>query len=149
MEVQQDFRQLLALFNAHKVDYIIVGAYALAYHGAPRATGDIDILVRPNKRNAQAILKALREFGLASLNLEIQDFAAQDKIIQLGVAPVRVDIITSLTGVSWKQARAGRKTGFYGDVPVQYLGRKQFVVNKRAISRQKDLADLESLGEPR
>jgi len=147
MEVQQDFKELLALFNAHKVDYIIVGAYALAYHGAPRATGDIDILVRSDTQNAQSILKAIDEFGLGSLDLKIEDFTKPDKIIQLGVAPVRIDIITSLTGVSWQEAISGRETGFYGDVPVRYLGRKQFIDNKRAIGRNKDLADLEALGE--
>lgn len=147
MEIQQDFKELLALFNAHKVDYIIVGAYALAYHGAPRATGDIDILVRPDTQNAQSILKALKEFGFASLNLKVKDFAVQDKVIQLGVAPVRIDIVTSITGVSWEEAIAGREKGFYGDIPVQYLGRKQFIANKRAIGRKKDIADLEAIGE--
>jgi len=147
MEVQPDFRDLLALFNAHKVKYIIVGAYALAYHGAPRATGDIDILVHPDEHNAQAILKAINEFGLGSMNLEINDFTGPDKIVQLGVAPVRIDIVTSITGVDWGEASAGGEKGLYGDVPVQYLGKKQFISNKRAVGRKKDLADIEALGE--
>lgn len=147
MEVQPDFRELLALFNAHKVDYLIVGAYALAHYGSPRATGDIDILVRPDEQNAQAILKALGEFGFGSLGLTAQDFSVPDKVIQLGVAPVRIDIVTSLTGVSWKQASAGHKNGFYGDVPVRYIGRADLLANKRALGRKKDIADLEALGE--
>ena len=85
MEVQPDFRDLLALFNAHKVKYIIAGAYALAYYGAPRATGDIDLLVHPDEQNAQAILKALNEFGIGSMKLKIKDFTRPDKVIQLGV----------------------------------------------------------------
>jgi len=147
MEVQQDFRDLLALFNAHEVDYIIVGAYALAYHGAPRYTGDIDILVRPDLENAQRILRALGEFGFGSIGLTVEDFATSDKVVQLGVAPVRVDIVTSLTGVSWEEASLGRAKGTYGDIPVHYIGRKEFVLNKRVLGRKKDLADLEALGE--
>lgn len=147
MEVQQDFRDLLTLFNAHGVDYIIVGAYALAYHGAPRYTGDMDVLVRPDLENARHILDALVEFGFGSLGLTEEDFAAPDRIIQLGVAPIRVDIVTSLTGVSWEEAKAGRVAGPYGDLEVYYLGKEQFILNKRAIRRKKDLADLEAIGE--
>lgn len=88
MEVQPDFRDLLVLFNAHKVDYLIVGAHALAYHGAPRYTGDIDILVRPDLENAQRIIQALKEFGFGSVGLTAEDFAVPDRVIQLGVAPV-------------------------------------------------------------
>ena len=147
MEVQPDFKELLALFNAHKVDYLIVGGYALAFHGAPRATGDIDILVKPDPRNAKRVLAALREFGFQSVNLSLEDFENPEKVVQLGVPPVRVDIITSLSGVSWKDACAGKIKGHYGDVPVHYIGRKQFLSNKRAAGRKKDLADLEALGE--
>jgi len=147
MEVQPDFRDLLALFNAHEVDYMIVGAYALAYHGAPRYTGDIDILVRPDSENAQRILHALDEFGFGSVHLTVEDFAVPDKVVQLGVPPVRVDIVTSITGVSWEEAAAGRQPGYYGDVAVYYIGRKQFIFNKRATGRKKDLADIEALGE--
>lgn len=147
MEVQPDFRDLLALFNAHQVDYIIVGAYALAYYGAPRYTGDMDILVRPDSENAFRILSALDEFGFGSLGLTAEDFTAPDKVIQIGVAPVRVDIVTSLTGVSWEEAQAGRVAGPYGDLEVYYIGKKQFILNKRALGRKKDLADLEAIGE--
>ena len=92
MEVQPDFKELLALFNAHGVEYLIVGGYALAFHGAPRFTGDLDLWVRPAKKNAQRIVAALREFGFGSLNLAEQDFADRDRVVQLGVPPVRVDI---------------------------------------------------------
>ena len=147
MEVQPDFRDLLALFNAHEADYIMIGAHALAYHGAPRYTGDMDILVRPDSENAQRILGALQEFGFGSVGLTVGDFAVGDKVVQLGVAPIRVDILTSITGVSWEEAAAGKAAGAYGDVAVHYLGRKEFMANKRAIGRKKDLADLEALGE--
>ena len=146
MEVQQDFRDLLALFNAHRVEYIIVGAHALAYHGAPRYTGDMGILVRPHPENAKRIMEALDEFGFGSLGLVAQDFTAPDRVTQLGVAPVRIDIVTSITGVSWEEAAAGRVQGSYGDVVVHFLGRQEFILNKRALGRKKDQADLEALG---
>lgn len=147
MEVQKDFKELLELFNGHKVKYIIVGAYALAYHGAPRFTGDIDILVHPSHENAQKILSVLSDLGFGSLNLTIEDFKNPNTVVQLGVPPVRIDIITSITGVDWEEAENGKIEGLYGDVPVYFLGREQYITNKRAIGRKKDLADIESLGE--
>ena len=124
----------------------MVGAYALAFHGAPRFTGDMDILVRPGVRNARRIIAALAEFGFASLGLTAEDFKESDRVVQLGVAPVRIDLVTSLTGMSWKEVAAGSKLGKYGDVRVRYLGKKEFIKNKRAIGRSKDLADIEALG---
>jgi len=147
MEVQPDFKELLALFNAHRVEYVIVGAYALAFHGAPRFTGDLDLFVKPNPDNARRILAALAEFGFGSAGLTAEDFTRPDHVIQLGVPPVRIDLITSLTGVSWEETVAGRATGSYGDIPVHYIGRQQFIANKRATGRKRDLADLEALGE--
>jgi len=147
MEVQQDFKKLLELFNVHKVEYVIVGGYALAFHGVPRYTGDIDILVRPDDENARKVLAALDEFGFGSVGLEKSDFTDLGKVVQFGVPPIRIDIISSLTGVSWEEAFSGRGKGKYGDTPVYYLGRNQFISNKRAIARKKDLADLEALGE--
>ena len=147
MEVQQDFRDLLELFNAHKVEYMIVGAYALAFHGTPRYTGDIDIFVRPESINAQRIMAALDEYGFGSVGLTVSDFESPDKVVQLGVPPVRVDIITSITGVSWEDAFTGRAEGKYGNIPVYFIGREQFISNKRALGRKRDFADLEALGE--
>lgn len=99
MEVQKDFRDLLELLNAHKVEYMIVGAYALAFHGAPRYTGDMDIYVKPDPANADHIMTALNEFGFGSVGLPAADFEGEDKVVQLGFPPVRIDIITSITGV--------------------------------------------------
>jgi hypothetical protein len=147
MEVQKDFRDLLELFNKHKVDYIIVGAYALGFHGAPRYTGDLDIFVKPDPVNAKGINQALNEFGFGSLGLTVEDFVEEGKIVQLGVPPVRIDIITSITGVPWEQAKAGRIEGFFGDLTVHYVGRDDFITNKKALGRKKDMADLEAVGE--
>jgi hypothetical protein len=147
MEAQTDYKELLALFNAHDVNYLLVGAYALAFHGAPRYTGDLDILVRPDRENGGRILRALEAFGFGSLGLTVEDFAAPDRVVQLGVPPVRVDIITSITGVSWDEADASRVAGRFGNVPVSYLGKDAFIRNKRALGRTKDLADVEAVGE--
>lgn len=147
MEVQPDFRDLLALLNVHGVEYVIVGAHALAYHGAPRYTGDMDVYVRSDNDNARRIMTALRDFGFGSVGLTEPDFSAPDKIIQLGYPPVRVDLVTSLTGVSWDEVSAHKLAGKYGDVSVHYIGRREFIANKRACGRKKDLADLEALGQ--
>lgn len=147
MEVHPDFRDLLALLNEHEVEYLIVGGYALAFHGAPRFTGDIDVFVRPEPQNAKRILNALADFGFPFSDLSLDDFQSPDKVVQLGVPPVRVDLITSISGVSWEEAQAHKEPGLFGDVPVSYIGRTEFVANKRASARKKDLADLEALGE--
>jgi len=147
MEAQQDFKELLELFNANSVEYMIVGGYALAFHGAPRYTGDIDLLVRPCPENAKNILKALHEFGFGNTGISIDDFIEADRVIQLGLPPVRIDIATSITGVTWEQAANHRVAGHYGDVPTFYIGRDDFIANKKACGRHKDLADVESLDE--
>ena len=147
MEVQEDFKELLELFNVHKVKYLIVGGYALAYHGAPRYTGDIDIFVKPDTENALCVLKALNEFGFGSVDLKEEDFRSPNKVVQLGYPPVRIDIITSISGVSWDQAFKEREKGKYGNVPVYFIGRERYILNKRASGIKKDLADLEALGE--
>ena len=147
MEVQNDFKELLELFNAHNVQYLIVGGYALAYHGAPRYTSDIDVFVKSDSENASLILKALNDFGFGSVGLKIEDFTNKDNIVQLGYPPVRIDIITSISGISWEDAYISREKGNYGDVPVYYIGRDEYIRNKRASGRKKDLADIEALGE--
>jgi hypothetical protein len=147
MEVQQDFRDLFALLNEHKVEYLIVGGYALAFHGAPRYTGDIDILVRQHPENAQRILRAPAAFGFRFSNLTVEDFQNPSLVVQLGAPPVRIDLITSISGVSWEEAAASIESGQFGDVPVRFIGRKQYIANKRATGRKRDLADIEALGE--
>ena len=147
MEVQEDFREFLELLNAHKVQFIIVGGYALAFHGAPRFTSDIDIFVKPDNTNAKRIINALAEFGFSSLDLTVNDLIDQNKVIQLGLPPVRIDIITSISGVTWEEADTSKEPGLFGNVPVSYIGIKQFITNKRATGRKKDLADIEALGE--
>ena len=145
MEVQQDFKELLELFNANKVEYVIVGGYALAFHGSPRLTGDMDILVKPEKENARRIMNALNDFGFGSIGITPSDFEHQDRVVQLGVSPVRIDIVTSITGVAWEKVIAGAIAGRYGETPVLYIGLNEFIENKKAIGRQRDMADIEAI----
>ena len=147
MEIPKDFKELLGLFNSHKVEYLIVGGYALAFHGAPRFTGDIDLLVKADSENAKRILGALDEFGFGSLDLSEADFTLPNNVIQLGVPPVRVDIMTSITGIDWEKAQADKVQGNYGDTTVYFIGKADFIANKKSLGRKKDLADLEALGQ--
>lgn len=147
MEVQSDFRELLELLNEKQADFIIVGAHALAFHGVPRYTGDIDIYVKPERENAERVLGALEKFGFDNTGLSIEDFSEEDKIAQLGYPPARIDIMTSISGVSWEEAKDGSVKGAYGNVPARFLGKTEFVRNKKSTGRIKDLADVEALGE--
>lgn len=147
MEVQQDFKELLARFDVHAVEYVIVGAHALALHGAPRYSGGLEMYVRPDPENAARILAALAELGFGSVGLSEGDFSEPDHVVRLGQPPLCVDLTTSMSGVSWEEVFAHRVAGVYADVPVSYLAREQLIANKRACGRKKDLADLEALGE--
>ncbi|MHC5062321.1 MAG: DUF6036 family nucleotidyltransferase [Planctomycetota bacterium] len=146
METLKDFEELLGLFNDHKVEYIIVGGYALAFYGAPRFTGDIDLLVKADSENAKRILCALEGFGFGSLDLSEADFTLPNNVIQLGVPPVRVDIMTSITAIGWEKAEADKVQGDYGGTPTYFISKADFITNKKALGRKKDLADIEALG---
>ncbi len=147
MELYPDFKELLKLLNEQGVDYLIVGGYALALHGAPRFTGDLDIYLSTHPDNAKKVLTVLKNFGFGMLNLSEDDFTNDDQIIQLGVPPVRIDFVTSIDGVEWETAWNNRIQGEWAEVPVCYLSKDDFIQNKRASGRLKDLADIESLGE--
>ena len=147
MEVQKDFEEFLALLNKHEVEFLIVGGYALAFHGAPRFTGDIDVFVKSDRSNAERMLEVLADFGFGSLDIAKEDFLRPNNIIQLGVSPVRIDLITSISGVTWEDANESKVEGIFGNVSVSFISKQQFINNKRASGRKKDLADLESLGE--
>lgn len=147
MTLHKDLREFIELLNSHKIDYLIVGAYALAYHGAPRYTGDIDVLIRPVHANAEQLVRALKEFGFASAGLEADDFTTPDQVVQLGFPPHRIDLLTSITGVDLDRAWSERVSGSLDGIPVNFLGRESLLENKRATGRTQDKADLEALGE--
>lgn len=146
MKVHEDFKDFIEALNKNNVEYVIVGAFALAFHGHPRATGDIDIWLRPTPQNANAVLKALNDFGFGELDISEDDIVS-GKIIQLGYPPVRIDLITLMEGVTHEEIWEGRELGMFGGEQVFYIGREAFIRNKKAIGRHKDLADLELLGE--
>jgi hypothetical protein len=122
MKLPQDFKEFLELFNAKHVEYMIVGSYALAYYGAPRYTGDIDVFVRRTEVNAKRIIEALNEFGFIFPNLTWEDFCKDDTVVQLGVPPVRIDIITFLSGMSWDVAVLHQISDEIDSIPVSVIG---------------------------
>jgi hypothetical protein len=148
MEVCRDFKELFESFNANEVEYVIVGGYALAHHGTPRYTRDIDLYVNPTPANAKRIMAALDQFGFGNIGPKQEDFQQPGQMIQLGYPPVRVDLITSIAGVTWEQAAEGRSRGEYGGEPVSFLGRQDLIASKRAAGRPQDLVDAEKLEGP-
>jgi hypothetical protein len=138
---------LLESFNAQNVEYLVVGGYAMAFYGAPRFTGDIDLLVKTDNANAKRVLEALTAFGFGSVGLSEMDFVSPRGVIQLGVPPIRIDILMSLSGVEWEKAWANRVAGNYFGVPVFFIGKSDLIANKKALGRKKDLADIEALDQ--
>ena len=145
--MNQDFVALLRELSAADARFLIVGAYALAYHGRPRASGDLHVWIEPTPENAARIHRALSAFGAPLDDLSQGDLVQPDLVYQIGVPPRRIDVLTSLTGVSFSEAWATRVTGRFGDLECSFLGREALIRNKRSLGRARDLADLESLGE--
>ena len=145
MKIEKDYEEFLKLLNKHKVKYCIVGAYAVALYGYPRYTKDIDILIEPTQKNSKKILNALREFGFNSLKLKINDFTKKGNIIQLGYEPVRIDIITSISGYNFSQIWKNKKSTLYGKTKVYFIGKKELVRSKKITDREIDKIDLEKL----
>jgi hypothetical protein len=147
--LNQDFQDLLAALQEADARFLVVGAYALAVHGAPRATGDLDVWVAPEAENADKVWTALVRFGapVVALGISRDDLARRDQVIQIGLPPRRIDLLTAISGVEFDEAWAGRVTHAFGALQVPFIGRDAFVRNKRASGRTRDLADLEALGE--
>ena len=143
-------REFVELLLANRVDFVVVGAHALAFHGHPRYTHDIDLFVRRSEENARRIVEAIREFGFGSLAIDAADFLHPDRIVQLGMAPSRIDLLTHLSGVDFDQVWENRESGALGGLTVAYINRSDLKSNKAATARPKDLADLAELegGEP-
>ena len=140
-----DFLDLLRAFIAADVRFLVVGAYALAHHGRPRATGDLDVWVDATPANAPRVMRALAAFGAPTSDITERDFAVPGVVFQMGVPPGRIDVVTELTGLSFDEAWPDRDAGMFGDVGVDFLGRDAFVRNKRATGRAKDLGDIDGL----
>lgn len=142
--LNSDFKEFAELLNANAVEYLVVGGYALAAHGHPRYTGDIDFWVSPAPANIKRLLTVLQAFGFGSLGLTASDFEA-DTVVQLGQPPRRIDLLTSIDGVDFTSCWARRETVALGGLVLQLIGLDDFKANKRAAGRLKDLADLEAL----
>ena len=143
--LNQDFKEFIQLLNDNQVHYLVVGGYAVALHGYPRYTKDIDIWIELTQENAHHIVEALVQFGFASLGLKESDFLVEDQIIQLGYAPNRIDIITTLPGVAFKECFDKRVLVEIDGVKVNFIDRENLRKNKKATGRLQDLADLEKL----
>jgi hypothetical protein len=143
--MNRDFVDLLRAFAAADVRFLVVGAYALAHHGRPRATGDLDVWIDATPANSSRVMRALAEFGAPLHDVGEEDFARPGIVFQIGVPPGRIDILTELTGVSFDDAWASRESGRFGELTVDFIGREAFIRNKRATGRAKDLGDLEGL----
>lgn len=141
-----DFVDLLRAFAAADVRFLVVGAYALGFHGRPRATGDLDVWVEASEQNAPRVMRALAAFGAPLLDVSEADFAREGIAYQIGLPPGRIDILTQLTGLAFDEAWPDRARGRFADVDVDFIGRDAFIRNKKATGRTKDLGDIEDLG---
>ena len=140
-----DFVDLLRAFNAASVRFLVVGAYALALHGRPRATGDLDVWVEASPDNAARVMQALASFGAPLSDVSVDDFSRPGVTFQIGVAPGRIDILTELTGLTFAEAWPGRMRRPFGEIEVDFIGRAAFIQNKRATGRANDLGDIEGM----
>lgn len=149
--LNDDFRDLLVVFADAGVEFVIVGAYALAFHGAPRASGDIDLFVRPALENAQRVFDALARFGapLEAAGMTAADFAAPGAVYQIGLPPRRIDILTTISEVTFDEAWVSRSTGEVEGRTVSFIGREALLKNKLATGRLKDIADAARLRQPK
>jgi hypothetical protein len=143
--MHQDFKDLLSEFNAHAVEYLVVGAHALAAHGHVRATKDMDVWVRPTRANARRVVDALAAFGAPLHGASIDDFAGPDFVLQIGVQPIRIDVLTSITNVTFDEAWPSRLQATFDGAPVGVLSKQHLIQNKSATGRPQDLADVDFL----
>ena len=145
MTLQKDLREFIESLNALEVRFLIVGAFAVAYHGYFRYTSDIDLFVDRSNENAKRVWQAVQQFGFADLKLTVEDFSQEDQVIQFGVPPNRIDVMTSVSGVSFDEAWASRDQGDLDGLSVAFISKEMLKRNKAACGRLQDLADLEHL----
>ena len=147
--MNDDFQDLLAALLEAEARFVVVGAHAMAVHGVPRATGDLDVWIAPDLANAARVWKALARFGapMGALGFSVDDLTSPNQVLQIGIPPRRIDLLTAISGVAFEEAWAGRVAHEVGALRVPFLGRGELIRNKKAAARAKDLADLEALGE--
>ncbi|WP_235833024.1 DUF6036 family nucleotidyltransferase [Arcticibacter tournemirensis] len=145
MIFEEDFVDFINLLNRHKVEYMVVGAHALAFHGRPRHTGDLDIWIKPSIFNAEKMINVIDDFGFSSLGLVKEDFLKDNYVTQLGYPPLRIDILNSISGVDFDEAYKNRINGEIDDLNISFINIDDFIKNKQATGREKDLGDINAL----
>jgi hypothetical protein len=145
MPLSKDLREFVELLNSNEVEYLVVSAFAVAFHGYPRYTADLDIFVRPTPENAARVLRTLLEFGFGKLGIQASDLCTSGMVIQLGVKPNRIDLLTAISGVSFEEAWSTRNKGQLDGIVVQFIGRAALIRNKEETGRPKDAGDADEL----
>lgn len=146
ISLSKDFKEFVGLLNANKVEFLVVGAYAVGFYGYVRFTGDLDIWVNPEIENGQRLLKALSDFGFGSLSgLSVEDFTKEDSVVQLGYPPFRIDLMTSVSGLKFRECYSKRENSVIDGTTIPFLDLNSLKINKASTNRQKDLGDLENL----
>ncbi|MFY0256049.1 nucleotidyltransferase [Chitinophaga sp. 30R24] len=146
MILAKDFEEFVSLLNKHQVAYMVVGGYALAFHGKPRHTGDLDIWINVSFENAERMLHVLRDFGMGSLGFEKEDFLQQEYINQIGYPPLRIDILNSIDGVEFGEAVKNRQQIVLDDgLEISFIGLQDLLKNKQAAGRSQDLTDIKEI----
>ncbi len=145
IHLPQDFKELLQLLNSKKIKYLVIGGYAVALYGYPRATGDMDIWIAISKDNARKTVEALREFGFDMPELKEELFLEKKKNIRMGNPPLRVEFLTSIDGVEFSECYRNKETVKIDDIEINFISLKDLKKNKRASGRHQDLADIENL----
>lgn len=145
MTLAQDFEDFIKLLHKNEVDYLVVGGYALAFHGKPRHTGDLDIWINNTEANAEKLVLAIADFGLSSLGLTKSDFMQEGYVTQIGYPPLRIDLLNTIDGVKFEDAFPNRLSVDVNGFDVNYIGLKEFIKNKSASGRIQDIADLKEI----
>jgi hypothetical protein len=145
MPLSKDLREFVELLNSNEVEYLVVGAFAVAHHGFPRYTADLDLFVRASEENAQRVIMALTQFGFGNIGIQEKDLISSGNVIQLGVKPNRIDILTSISGMSFEEAWQARSQGSLEGIATHFIGRVALIQNKESTGRAKDLGDAEEL----
>ncbi|MDQ3020774.1 MAG: nucleotidyltransferase [Bacteroidota bacterium] len=144
-KLHQDYREFIELLNENNADYLIVGAFAMAFHGHPRNTGDIDFWIRNNNLNAGKVFNVIKNFGFPINEISERDFTSSDLIFQIGYPPVRIDILTSVEALNFDESFKNKEVKTIDGLNVNFLNLEDLKINKKAVGRKKDIADLEQL----
>jgi hypothetical protein len=145
IEFPKDFKEFLKLLTSKEIEYLIIGGYAVGFHGYPRATGDMDVWIAANEKNALKMVEALRQFGFDLPDLKKEIFLTEKKVIRMGIPPMRLEILTSIDGVRFEECFQNRIIADFGDFTANFISKKDLLINKRSSGRPQDMVDFEKL----